>query len=227
MRGCPIGLLLLIAAITGMAACKKGDGSAGGDAGKGAASTKLVRTAAAGEQLVDVGKSKLVFSMVKDRDVANPVQANVLLRDGAISLTAGTARMTIDLTTFDSQIPVRNERVRNFFFEVSATGWDTAELTIPKLPEAALASLRDHKPVMRAAVEGDLKLHGKTARVAMTLDAGFGNAGELWVRSTAPVEVKVSDFGLTDNLKRLSSICMHDSIDDIVKIDVSLQFPPK
>jgi hypothetical protein len=227
MRRCPIGLALLIAAITSTAACHKGDGSAGGDAGKDAVAAKAVRTAAAGEQLVDVEKSKLVFAMVKDRDVANPVKANVMLRDGALSLAAGSARMTIDLTTFDSQIPVRNERVRNFFFEVSATGWDTAELTIPKLPEAALALLRDHKPVMRAAVEGDLKLHGKTAHVTMTLDAGYGNAGELWVRSTTPVEVKVSDFGLTDNLKRLSSICMHDSIDDIVKIDVELQFPAK
>jgi polyisoprenoid-binding protein YceI len=227
MRRCPIGLVLLVAAITSTVACHKGDGSAGGDAGKGPAAAKMVRNAAAGEQLVDVEKSKLVFAMVKDRDVANPVKANVMLRDGALSLAAGTARMTIDLTTFDSQIPVRNERVRNFFFEVSATGWDTAELTIQKLPDAALASLRDHKPVMHTVVEGDLKLHGKTARVSMTLDAGYGSAGELWVRSTTPVEVKVSDFGLTDNLKRLSSICMHDSIDDIVKIDVAVQFPAK
>ena len=90
---------------------------------------------------------------------------------------------------------------------------------------AALASLRDHKPVVRAPVEGDLKLHGKTVRIAMSLDAGYGAGGELWVRSNTPVEVKVSDFGLTDNLKRLSSICMHDSIDDVVKVDVSLVFP--
>lgn len=227
MRRCPIGLVLLVAAITSTVACHKGDGSAGGDAGKGAAAAKMVRTAAAGEQLVDVDKSKLVLAMVKDRDVANPVKANVMLRDGAISLGAGTARMTIDLGTFDSQIPVRNERVRNFFFEVTATGWDTAALTIPKLPDAALAALRDHKGVTRVVVEGDLKLHGKTARVSMTLDAGYGSAGELWVRSTTPVEVKVSDFGLTDNLRRLSSICMHDSIDDVVKVDVALEFPVK
>ncbi len=227
MRPIPIGLALLIAAITSATACHKGEGSAGGDAGKGATAAKPVRTAAAGELLVDVEKSKLVFAMVKDRDVANPVKANVMLRDGAISLAAGSARITVDLTTFDSQIPVRNERVRNFFFEVTATGWETAELTIPKLPDAAVASLRDHKGVLRAAVEGDLKLHGKTAHVAMTLDAGYGDAGELWVRSTTPVEVKVSDFGLTDNLKRLSSICMHDSIDDVVKIDVAIQFPAK
>jgi polyisoprenoid-binding protein YceI len=217
----------LVAAITSTVACHKGDGSAGGDAGKGPAATKMVRTAAAGEQLVDVEKSKLVFAMVKDRDVANPVKANVMLRDGALSLAAGSARMTIDLTTFDSQIPVRNERVRNFFFEVTATGWDTAALTIPKLPDAALAALRDRKSVTRAVVEGDLKLHGKTARVSMTLDAGYGSAGELWVRSAIPVEVKVSDFDLTDNLRRLSSICMHDSIDDIVKVDVALEFPVK
>lgn len=227
MRRCPIGLVLLVAAITSTVACHRGDGSAGGDAGKGAAAAKVVRTAAAGEQLVDVDKSKLVLAMVKDRDVANPVKANVMLRDGAISLGAGTARMTIDLGTFDSQIPVRNERVRNFFFEVTATGWDTAALTIPKLPDAALAALRDHKGVTRVVVEGDLKLHGKTARVSMTLDAGYGSAGELWVRSTTPVEVKVSDFGLTDNLRRLSSICMHDSIDDVVKVDVALEFPVK
>ncbi len=223
MRRFAIGLLLALCALGG--ACKKGNSVAVADAGAAASSVKVTRVAGVGEQLVDLDKSKLVLSIVKDRDAANPVKANVMFRDGALSLGAGTARMSIDLTTFDSAIPVRNERVRNFFFEVSATGWDTAELTISKLPDAALAALRARKPVLRAAVEGDLKLHGKTAHVPMSLDAGFDGGGELWVRSNTPVEVKISEFGLTDNLRRLSAICMHDSIDDVVKVDVTLVFP--
>jgi polyisoprenoid-binding protein YceI len=222
----PVSRLFLIAALTGASACHKADAGAP-DAGHDAPAAKAVRNAAAGEKLVDLEKSKLTLTIIKDRDLTSPVRANVLLRDGALSFVgSGAARISVDLTTFDSSIPMRNERVKNFFFETSATGWDTAELTIPSLPEAAVTALRDHKSVAKAAVEGDLKLHGKTSRVKMTLDAGWNPSGELWVRSSAPVEVKISDFGLVDNLKRLSSICMHDSIDDLVKIDVALEFPP-
>jgi len=187
---------------------------------------KALGPIAPGETRVDVEKSKLSLSIIKDRDTKSPVTATMGVRDGAIALGAGTARLSVDLDTFDSSIPLRNERVRGVFFETSGIGWDTAELTIAKLPDDVIAAVRDKKKVTGAKLDADLKIHGKTAKVALVVDA-FSMGGTLMVKSAQPVEVKVSDFGLTDNLKRLSSLCMHDSIDDVVKVDVSLEFPPK
>ncbi len=58
----------------------------------------------------------------------------------------------------------------------------------------------------------------------LVVDAGYGDNGRLWVKTTSPAQVKISDFDLTDNLRHLSAICMHDSIDDIVEVTVALEF---
>lgn len=192
-----------------------------------AAATARPRPAPApGETPLDIEKSRLSLSMVKDKDQDNPVTATMRMRDGAVSIGAGTARLTVDLDSFESNIHVRNERVRGIFFETDAGPWDSAEVTIPKIPEDVLAAVRDKKRVSRAKLDGSVKLHGATAKLAMVIDAGFEDNGALWIKTSQPVEVKVSDFALGENLKKLSAACKHDSIDDVVRIDVALELVP-
>jgi len=177
-----------------------------------------------GEIGVDLAKSKLSLKVIKDHDAKTPVVATVGLRDGAIQLTAGTARLSVDLDTIESGIPLRNERVRGVFLETSGVGWETAELTIAKIPDEVLATLRDKKQVNRATIEGELKLRGATSKVSFLANAGYSTGGVLWVKSAEPMELKISDLGLSENLKKLSTLCQHDSIDDAVKIDINLEF---
>ena len=61
----------------------------------------------------------------------------------------------------------------------------------------------------------------------MVVDASYGSDGALTIKTSAPFDLKISDLGLADNLRRLSALCMHDSIDDIVKVEVSLRFPAR
>lgn len=222
-------LVLALALASLGVACGKTEHAAPAPAKPSAtARPKLARTAAAGERLADVDRSKLKLDMVKDKDFAQPVSATLALRDGRLTLdgpNGASAKLTLDLTTFDSSIPLRNERVQKIFFETSGAGWDVAELTIPKLPDAAVASLKEKGRALHATVEGDLKLHGRTAKVSVPVDATTGPDGTITVKSSVPFEVHVSDFGLTDNLKRLSSLCMHDSIEDAVKVEVAVEFP--
>jgi len=188
-----------------------------------------IRAVAPGDAPADIEKSRVTLAMVKDRDIANPVIGRLLLRDGALSLAssaAGSAKLVMDLDTFESTIPIRNERVRNIFFETSGLGWDTAELVVPAIGVDVVKALGDKRHVEGVALDGTLKVHGRTVKVTMRVDARYGEDGRLFVKTTAPVEVKVSDLGLTDNLHRLSQICMHDSIDDVVKIEAALEFTP-
>ena len=194
------------------------------------ARAKLDRTALAGERLADVDRSKITVSMVKDKDFAAPVTATLGLRDGRLALDAAggpSAKLSVDLMAFDSGIPLRNERVQKILFETSGVGWDTAELTIAKLPDDAVAALREKGKALHVTVDGELKMHGKTSKVSAAVDATTAPDGSISVRSSAPFEVKVSELGLTDNLKRLSSLCMHDSIEDAVKVELALVFPAK
>ena len=204
--------------------CTKPTPTAPPDAGHPPAAVVHTRPPAApGELPLDLLKSKITLAIIKDRDTKSPVVATVMLRDGAVALGPGTARLTIDLDTFDSGIPLRNERVRGIVFETSGVGWDTAELTVAKIPDDALASIRDKK-MARAKLDATLKIHGKTVKLVLPVEASYANGGELWVKTSEPLSVKTSDFDLIPNVKRLSQICMHDSIDDAVSVEVSLEF---
>ncbi|MBI2393810.1 MAG: YceI family protein [Deltaproteobacteria bacterium] len=218
----------MLALLAVLPACRN---SAKANPGDDAAVAKVVhppRVARPGETLADIEKSKVSLAIIKDRDEANPVTATMMLRDGAVAIdgpNGSTARLSIDVMTFDTTIPIRNERVKKFFFETSGIGWDTIELVIPKIPDEVVKSLKDTRAVTKAKVTADVKLHGKSKQLELTVDAGYRPDGSLWVKSSGPFQAKASDFGLTDNLQRLSSICMHDSIDDGVKVDVALEFP--
>ena len=204
--------------------CTKPNAEGTADAGRPADVAVHVRPAPApGELPVDVQRSKITLAIIKDRDAKSPVIATLLLRDGAVRLGPGTARLTLDLDTFDSGIPLRNERVRGIVFETSGVGWDTAELTVEKIPDDALAALREKK-LFRTKLDATLKLHGHTAKLVLPVEASFASGGELWVKTSEPLVLKTSDFDLIANVKRLSQICMHDSVDDAVSVEVSLTF---
>ncbi len=210
--------LLLFMVLSG-ASCRSSSSAGGVDAGS---KPKIVRprVTAPNEVPLDIVKSKLTLTMVKDR--VSPVNATLTMRDGALALDGATARLSVDLDTFDSDIAIRNERVRNLFFETSAIGWESADLSFA-LPSEVVAKLRADKRVSHVPLEGTLKVHGGTSKLPVIVDAG-DEGGKIWVKSSSPIVVKISDLGLGDNLRRLNAICMHDSIDDIVKVDVSLEF---
>lgn len=223
-----VSRFVVLALLAVLPACRN---NAKANPGEDAGVVKMVRprpAARPGETLADIDKSKVSLAIIKDRDEANPVTATMFLRDGAIALdgpSGSTARLSIDVLSFDSTIPIRNERVKKFFFETSGVGWDTIELVIPKIPDEVVKSLKDTKGVTKAKLLADVKLHGKSKQLELVVDAGYRPDGSLWVKSSGPFQAKASDFGLTENLQRLSSICMHDSIDDAVKVEVALEFP--
>jgi hypothetical protein len=209
------------------ASCHSSTSSGVPDAAASAGRPKIVhpRVTAAGEVPLDLTQSKLALTIIKDH--VTPVTATLRMRDGSISVDGASpsARLSVDLDSFDSSIAIRNERVRNIFFETSAIGWESADLSFD-LPKELVERFRNDKKLTHVKLEGGLKVHGHSSKLPVTFDAGYGDGGRIWVKSSAPVEVKVSDLELTDNLHRLNAICMHDSIDDIVKVDVSLVFAP-
>jgi len=211
-----------------LAACDSPTRASGHDAGRPPppVASAPARVTAPGESPADLEKSRITLSVIKDKDVTSPVVATLKLRDGAVSLDAPTpsARLSIDLNSFDSLIPIRNERVRGIFFETSAIGWETAELAIPAIPADVIATLKTKHQALHVKLDSTLKIHGKTAAVPLLVDVSSPSEGHLSVTTSGPIQVKVSDYGLTANLHRLSSICMHDSIDDIVNVTVALEF---
>ena len=224
-------LILVAFAALAAVSCHGPSAGSGRDAGPPLATPRAVhpRISAPGEYPVDVEKSQLSLSVIKDRDTTSPVVATLRLRDGAVSLdgTPPSARLSVDLDSFDSSIPLRNERVRGIFFETSALGWETAELTVPSIPADVVQTLRQRKIASHVTLDAKLQVHGQSEPLTLLVDAGYADDGRLWVKTASPAQVKISGVGLAGNLRRLSSICMHDSIDDIVNITASFEFATK
>jgi hypothetical protein len=96
---------------------------------------------------------------------------------------------------------------------------------VNQLPEEALAKLRARKLVSGARAEAELTLHGRTSKVALTLDAGYTERGALWIKTTVPAALDIAALGLGENKKKLMQACQHEKIEDVVKVEVSLEFP--
>ena len=180
---------------------------------------------APGESAVDVAKSSVFLRHHGSRhDVARRGDAPSPRRSHLLDGTPPSARLSVNLDSFDSSIPLRNERVRGIFFETWAIGWETADVTLPSIPADVVQTLRVDKLVSHVTLDATLKVHGRTAPLSPLVNAGYTDDGRIWVKTAAPAQVKISDLGLTSNLHRLSAICMHDSIDNIVNVTASFEF---
>ncbi|MFO0757708.1 MAG: YceI family protein [Byssovorax sp.] len=233
MPTCPAKHAVLIALLIAGAACTSRGGNEAPDAGRADAAPppRIIpaRVSAPGELLADVDSSKISLSIVKDGNTKFPVTAVVLLRDGRVTLggPAPSARLSIDLTTFDSSMPLRNERVKQFFFETNNKNMETAELVIPSLPADAVAALQSARRASHVKLDGELTLHGQKKPIALVVDAAYEPGGTLVIRSSAPIDLNVNDYGMIDNLRRLSLICKHDSIEEIIKVEATIELPVK
>ena len=222
--------LLVAAALS--SGCQGQSGKGAPDAGRvDAAAPRIVpiRVGAPGELLADLDESRVTVAVIKDRNAALPVTATIALGDGRVMLDgpSPSARLTIDLGTFDSNLPLRNDRVKQFFFETNNRKWETAELVIPSLPAAALSSLRETRRALHVKLDAELTFHGTKRNVELLVDAAYEPGGVLVVKTAAPFDLNVSDYGLEGNLKRLSLLCKHDSIDDIVKVEATIKLTAK
>jgi len=225
MRASSLVIVVVVAALA--ASCgKKSTVTSVPEAGPAPSKAAKVRVVAPGDAPADITQSQVQVSVIKDKDTKSPVVGVMHLSDGAVSLSSATpsARLSIDIDSVDTGVPIRNERVRNIFFETSGVGWDTIEVVIPAIPADVVSSLRTKRRVDQAKLDATLQVHGRKVMTVLTVDASYSVDGRLTVKTSSPAQVKISDFGLGDNLRRLSAICMHDSIDDVVAVEATLVF---
>lgn len=222
---------VLLVLVLSISACGGPDEKVAGKGAPGpsAAAKKALAPLGAGDLRVDTAASSLALAIDGGVEVGSKVDAKLTLRDGRISLGGGVpaARFSIDLTSFDSHLPRRNDRVKTYFFEVGNPDRETADVVVPRLPDDALAKLREKKPVTGVTVDVELTISGRTFTLPMKFDAGYAERGALWVKSSAPLDLDIVSLGLHDKRRKLIQICQHDRIADIVKAEVSLEFVAK
>jgi len=134
----------------------------------------------------------------------------------------GSVQIDIDLNSVETQIEIRNERMRETLFDTAK--FPTAKVTAEVEP--ALVSAAAGGAFVTTEVEVTLSLHGmsKTLRVPVVVVGGSG--GALQVFSARPVLLGVADFGLQGGVAALAEIAGLSSISHSIPVTLHLVFDP-
>ncbi len=136
---------------------------------------------------------------------------------GSIS-ESGEVQISIDLTSVETRVDVRNQRMRDIFFEVAnhPEAVISAQLDAPDLAQIeAGAPLEKTLPLT-------VSLHGSEATVTASLRA-VATGGQLYVSTLEPILISAGDFGLDPGVEALREIAKLSSIVSTVPVTVDLR----
>lgn len=129
----------------------------------------------------------------------------------------GQVSIAIDLASVETRVDIRDQRMRDLFFEVAAhpQALITAELT-----PADLAKLEAGAPVERE-LRLSVSLHGSETEVVASLRA-IASGGQLYISTLEPILISAADFGLEPGLATLQELAGLKSIARAVPVTVNL-----
>lgn len=168
--------------------------------------------------VLDNNGSSLYFLSIKVEHVVETHSFTSL--SGQADTTSATVE--IDLSSVDTAVELRDERMLDVLFEVAlfASATVTADLT-----GLAVADLSPGESVT-TELAFNLDLHGAsndmTAAVQLTQLAD----GALRIQTTSPVNVNAGDFSLVDGVNKLRELAGLPSVSYAVPVTFNLLFNP-
>jgi len=166
---------------------------------------------------LDAGASALNFVSIKSGSIAETHHFGDI--SGSVA-EDGTAELLIALDSVETGIEIRNERMREHFFQTGE--YPQARLTA----QIDLAALTGLEPGQRTTLplQGTLELHGVSLPVETEVTVTDLNGERVLVETAQPVLLHVNDFGLADGLATLQDLAGLPSITPVVPVTASLVF---
>ena len=162
-------------------------------------------------------KSQFSFVTTK-KNSATEVHQFTQLR-GSIS-AQGEVNLTIDLTSVETNIPIRNERIQEFLFK---TGM------FPKATFTATINQRDIEQLnagdlKQVELTGEINLHGVKQAISTRVQVIKLKTNRLQVNSLQPIIIQAKAFKLDTSIEKLQALASLPSISHAVPITFSLAF---
>lgn len=172
------------------------------------------------EWKLDNGQSHLSFISIKKSDVAE-VHTFKELR-GQVGAD-GKAEVIIELSSVDTKIPIRDERMKEFLFEV---------MKFPRAVLSAQLELADLEKLQAGEMsviplKTNLNLHGSSKDIEGRVAVTRITADKLQVVSYQPFVVTAADFALAEGVEKLREIAGLPSISGAVPVTFMLTFEQK
>ena len=167
--------------------------------------------------VLDAASSSLHFVSTKKVHVIETHSFQGLSGD----ITAeGVARLNIDLESVETNIGIRNDRMREFLFETTTFNQATISLNVDLAVLAAIP-IGDS---LEQAIDATVDLHGFQVPTAAQVSITRLTADRLLVQNISPIIVQAADFGLTGGIDMLRDLAKLSVISYSVPTNFTLFF---
>ena len=172
---------------------------------------------AEGAWSVDAGASSLSYVSVKAGEIAESNSFSGL--SGSVS-PEGAASVEIDLATIETKVDIRNERMRDIFFEVAE--FPTASVSA-QIDPAAFETLAIGESMVQP-LKATLNVKGVEAPVDTQVSVTRTGENGVLVTSIEPVIIYADALKLTEGLATLQELAGLPSITPAVPVSFSIAF---
>ena len=167
---------------------------------------------------LDSERSRLSFISVKNASVGESHTFKTL--QGSVD-SDGKARVRIDLDSVETNIPIRNERMREMLFDTGS--FPEAGITTSVDPEV-IEKARKGPTTVTAALT--VELHGSSASYDAALLVSVAEDGSLHVTTREAIVVDAGDFDLGAGVNALKEVAGLTSVSTSVPVTAYLVFAP-
>jgi polyisoprenoid-binding protein YceI len=130
------------------------------------------------------------------------------------------ANIKINLSSVETNIPIRNDRMKSMLFKVAKFEYAfiTVDLDATKLEKMGLGDN------FRENVSIALTLHGISKKIASDIQVFKLTNGRILVQSEYPIIINAEDFNLVSGIEALRTIAKLSTISTVVPVTFSLVF---
>lgn len=171
----------------------------------------------AGAWTLDSDGSAISYVSMKNGQIAEP---NLLTGLSGSVDESGTANVEIALSSVETYIDIRNERMREFFFKVAdfPVATVSAELDMDDIADLPTGGTAEHMFEVTISTNGTENYYDAVAFVTRTAD------DRVMVNSKQPIVVHVDDMNYGDGIAKLQELAGLDSIQPMVPVSFNLTF---
>jgi len=171
--------------------------------------------ASASDWIIDDHNSQLNFVSIKKTNIAEVHEFKKLT--GTYD-AQGQFILDINLASVDTKIPIRDDRMKSYLFEVDR--FSTA--TITAIIDTDLVDAIAEGASERLSVDAKLDLHGVTKPLTLDIIVTRLVGAKLSVVSTQPVIINANDFALSSGISKLMELASLPSISQAVPVSFYL-----
>lgn len=165
--------------------------------------------------VIDGNDSQLNFISIKKIDIAEVHEFKKL--QGSYD-SQGQFILNIDLTSVDTHIAVRDDRMKNDLFEVSK--FSSAKITA--MIDTDLVDAIAEGASQRFTIEANLDLHGVSKPLTLDVIVTRLVGAKLSVVSAQPIIINANDFALAAGINKLMELASLPSISQAVPVSFYL-----